>query len=102
MQCYSNRVFSLLIIFSLILFAGKESRAQNIPNGDFEEWLTGLYDPPYWVTNNLYPPPLECRQVFPGFPAYSGAFCVEGIVDTCPELTALFPPLIRSYDIPLN
>jgi hypothetical protein len=40
--------------------------------------------------------------VSPGFPPYSGNFCIEGIVDTCPELTVLRPPLIQSYDIPLN
>jgi hypothetical protein len=81
---------------------GFNSLAQNIPNGDFEEWLTGLYDPPYWTTNNIYPPPLECRQVFMGSPPYSGDFCIEGIVDSCPELNVLFPPLIQSDDIPLN
>jgi hypothetical protein len=78
------------------------SLAQEIPNGDFEEWATCLCDPPYWNTNNYYPPPLECLQVFPGIPPYSGDFCVEGIVDTCTELTVLRPPLIQSYDIPLN
>ena len=40
--------------------------------------------------------------MFQGGSPYSGNFCVEGIVDTCPELNVLSPPLIQSYDIPLN
>jgi hypothetical protein len=33
---------------------------------------------------------------------YSGNYCVEGVVDTCPELAFLFPPLIQSFEIPLS
>ena len=98
----SKRILHSLIICLLILLTANKSLAQEIPNGDFEEWLTCLCDPPYWNTNNLYPPPLECIQVSPGFPPYSGDFCIEGMVDSCTELAALFPPLIQSYDIPLN
>jgi len=94
--------FFLLIISAFLSEFAYKTLAQNIPNGDFEEWLTGLYDPPNWVTNNIYPPPLECRQVFQGFQPYSGNYCVEGIVDTCPELSVLRPPLIQSYEIPIS
>jgi hypothetical protein len=59
-----------------------------------------LVDPPFWHTNNIYSP-FECRQVFAGYPSYSGNFCIEGVVDTCPQLIKLLPPHIRSYDIPL-
>ena len=86
----------------VVLFFSIKSQAQEIPNGDFEEWLTCLCDPPHWVTSNIYPPPLECREVFMDFTPYSGNYCVEGIVDTCPELALLRPPLIQSFDIPLN
>ena len=98
----SKRILHSLIICLLILLTANKSLAQEIPNGDFEEWLTCLCDPPYWNTNNLYPPPLECIQISPGFPPYSGDFCIEGMVDSCTELAALFPPLIQSYEIPLN
>ena len=101
MITYIKKIFILLIISLIIPMAAYKTPAQDIPNGDFEEWLTGLYDPPYWTTNNIYPPPLECRQVFMGYPPYSGNHCIEGIVDTCPQLSVLFPPLIQSYEIPL-
>jgi hypothetical protein len=94
--------FFLLIISAFISEFAYKTLAQNIPNGDFEEWFTCLCDPPYWNTNNIYPPPLECLQVFPSGPPYSGDYCIEGIVDTCPELANLFPPLIQSFEIPLN
>jgi hypothetical protein len=99
---YSNKVFSLLILSMILSAIVCKTLAQNIPNGDFEEWLTCLCDPPYWNTNNIYPPPLECLQVFPSGPPYSGDYCIEGIVDTCPELAFLFPPLIQSFEIPLS
>jgi len=98
---YSYRIFNLLI-FSLFFSAiAYKTLAQNIPNGDFEEWTTNG-QPGAWFTNNIYPPPLECRQVFMGYPPYSGDWCIEGIVDSCPQLVTLFPPLIQSYDIPLS
>lgn len=102
MSYYSNRVFGLLIIILFIPAVAYKTLSQNIPNGDFEEWFTCLCDPPYWNTNNLYPPPLECLQVFPSGTPYSGDYCIEGIVDTCPELALLFPPLIQSFEIPIS
>jgi hypothetical protein len=93
----------LLIISAFLSEFAYKTLAQNIPNGDFEEWLTCLCDPPDWVTSNIYPPPLECRQVFMDYlTPYSGNYCVEGIVDTCPELALLHPPLIQSFEIPLS
>jgi hypothetical protein len=77
-------------------------QAQNIPNGDFEEWLTCLCDPPYWYTNNIYPPPLECLQISQGFLPYSGDFSIEGVVDSCVELSVIYPPILTSFDINLN
>ena len=94
--------FFLVIISAFLSEFAYKILAQNIPNGDFEEWFTCLCDPPYWNTNNIYPPPLECLQVFPSAPPYSGDYCIEGIVDTCPELANLFPPLIQSFEIPIN
>jgi len=95
-----QKTFLFVVVF-LLLFI-KIVSAQNIPNGDFEEWPTCLCDPPYWYTNNLYPPPLECLQVSPGFPSYSGDFSIKGVVDSCTELSVLYPPILTSYDIDLN
>ena len=93
---------TFLFVFVLLLQFIKFVSAQNIPNGDFEEWLTCLCDPPYWYTNNLYPPPLECLQISPGFPPYSGDFSIKGVVDSCVEISVLYPPILTSYDINLN
>ena len=94
--------FILVIISAFLSEFSYKTLAQNIPNGDFEEWFTCLCDPPYWNTNNIYPPPLECLQVFPSASPYSGNYCIEGIVDTCPVLVSLFPPLIQSVEIPIS
>jgi hypothetical protein len=100
---FSKGVVNSLATCMLILVVAFKSQAQEIPNGDFEEWLTCLCDPPNWVTSNIYPPPLECRQVFMDYlTPYSGNYCVEGKVDTCPELALLRPPLIQSFEIPLE
>jgi hypothetical protein len=96
-----RKLVCVFCLFVFLLFSVK-SPAQEIPNGDFEEWFTCLCDPPYWVTNNIYPPPLECLQVFPSGPPYSGNYCIEGIVDSCPQLVTLFPPLIQSFEIPIS
>jgi hypothetical protein len=92
------RVFCL----TLVCWLPFNFYAQQIPNGDFEEWFVCLCDPPYWVTNNIYPPLLDCSQVFGDDSSYSGNFCIKGIVDSCPQLVKLRPPLIQSSNIPLN
>lgn len=101
MKYYPIRIFYLLIFCLCLFVINKNVIAQTIPNGDFEEWFTGLVDPPFWHTNNIYSP-FECRQVFAGYPPYSGNHCIEGVVDTCPQLVKLLPPHIHSFGIPLD
>jgi len=94
---------SISLLFSVLLFLQFTSltRAQNIPNGDFEDWIIGG-GPDLWTTNNLYYPPIECILVHPDFQAYSGNICAMGIVDSCIELSVLYPPILTSFDISLN
>jgi hypothetical protein len=92
---------SLLSIVILLLQFSTLTRAQTIPNGDFEDWIIGG-GPDLWYTNNQYYPPIECLQILPDFQAYSGNICAMGIVDSCIELSVLYPPILTSFDINLT
>ena len=92
---------SLLSIALLLVLFTTLTQAQSIPNGDFEDWVIGG-GPDLWYTNNQYWPPIECLQIFADFQAYSGNICAMGIVDSCIELSVLYPPLLTSFDISLN
>jgi len=100
MSLYSKRCLSILIICLPFLVTAYKSSAQQIPNGDFEDWVIGG-GPDLWYTNNLYWPPIECILVYPDFLAYSGNICAMGVVDSCIELSALYPPILTSFDINL-
>jgi hypothetical protein len=57
----------------------------------------------YWTTNNIYPPPLDCRQLFGNYlEPYAGDLCTEGVVDSCVELGVIKPPILTSWDIIIN
>jgi len=100
MITYIKKIFILLFISLIISIATYETPAQDIPNGDFEVWtISG--QPGYWITNNINWP-VDCRQVFPGAPAYNGNMCALGLVDTCAELSKLIPPILYSDLIPLD
>lgn len=101
MLLYSKRLLSILIICLLFIATAYKSPAQQIPNGDFEDWVIGG-GPDLWYTNNLYYPPIECIMVYPDFQAYSGNICAMGLVDSCIELSALYPPILTSFDINLT
>jgi len=91
----------LLCILLYLLQFPSITQAQNIPNGSFEDWVIGG-GPDLWYTNNQYYPPVECLQIFPDFQAYSGEICALGVVDSCSELSILYPPVLTSFDISLN
>ena len=93
--------FASLFIIIFLLQYTTLTHAQNVPNGDFEDWVIGG-GPALWYTNNLYYPPIECLQILPDFQAYSGNICAKGIVDSCVELSILYPPILTSYDINLT
>ena len=92
---------SLLYIVLYLLQFPSLTKAQNIPNGSFEDWIIGG-GPDLWYTNNQYWPPVECLQIFPDFQAYSGEICALGVVDSCIDLSLLYPPILSSFDISLN
>jgi len=92
---------SLIFIALFLLICTTFSKAQNIPNGSFEDWVIGG-GPDLWHTNNQYYPPVQCLQIFPDFQAYSEEICAMGVVDSCIELSVLYPPILTSFDISLN
>jgi hypothetical protein len=94
---------SISLPFIVVLFMQFTTltQAQSIPNGDFENWIIGG-GPDLWTTNNLYYPPIECILVYPDFQAYNGNICAMGVVDSCTELSALYPPILTSFDISLS
>ena len=60
------------VLFCLLISPFQfKSDAQEVPNGDFEEWIIG-WGPDLWTHNNLYYPPIQCVQIIPNFDAYSG------------------------------
>ena len=90
------------VLFCLLISPFQfKSDAQEVPNGDFEEWIIDG-GPSLWLNNNLYWPPIECRQVWPNSQAYNGDICAMGIVDSCIELSVLRPPILTSEDINLE
>ncbi len=93
----SYTFFIALLLLQLVTF----TRAQTIPNGDFEDWVIGG-GPVLWYTNNQYYPPIECLLILPDFQAYNGDICAMGIIDSCIELSVLYPPILTSFDINLN
>ncbi len=91
----------VILITAFIFYYLPDSTLAQIPNAGFEIWPTGLYEPVDWTTNNIYPPPLDCRQVFADLLPYSGDLCVLGIVDSCEEFGITYPPELTSIIFPI-
>ncbi len=91
----------VILIAILIFYYLPDSTLAQIPNAGFEIWPTCLCDPVDWTTNNIYPPPLDCRQVFADLLPYTGALCVLGIVDSCEEFGITYPPELTSIIFPI-
>ena len=96
-----KKINSLVGLICIKLVFSSTCIAQ-IPNAGFEIWPTCLCDPEDWTTNNNYPPPLDCRQVFADFQPYAGDLCVLGIVDSCEELGFTYPPELTSIIFPIT
>ena len=92
----------VILIFVLVFYHLPNSTLAQIPNAGFEIWPTCLCDPVDWTTNNIYPPPLECRQVFADLQSYTGDLCVLGIVDSCEEFGITYPPELTSIIFPIT
>jgi len=96
-----NALTKFILITGFIFYYLPHSTFAQIPNAGFEIWPTCLCDPVDWTTNNIYPPPLDCRQVFADFLPYAGDICVLGIVDSCEELEFTYPPRLTSIIFPI-
>ncbi len=92
----------VILSTTLIFYYLSDSTLAQIPNAGFEIWPTCLCDPVDWATNNIYPPPLDCRQVFADLLPYTGDLCVLGIVDSCEELGFTYPPELTSIIFPIT
>lgn len=92
----------VILSTTLIFYYLSDSTLAQIPNAGFEIWPTCLCDPVDWTTNNIYPPPLDCRQVFADLLPYTGDLCVLGIVDSCEELGFTYPPELTSIIFPIT
>ncbi len=96
----SRIIKSSISFYILVFFVFSADLTAQINNGDFEEWLTCLCDPPGWYTNNIYTP-FEFILVNAGEP-YTGLFSATGKVDSSNDLGAIFPPLLISERIDLD
>jgi len=92
----------VILILVLVFYYLPHSILAQIPNAGFEIWPTCLCDPVDWTTNNIYPPPLDCRQVFADLLPYTGDLCVLGIVDSCEEFGITYPPELTSIIFPIT
>ena len=95
----------MLLVLTILSTVSEKINAQEIPNGDFESWLTCSCDPPYWITNNVYGDILPFEFIVIGVcsgPAYSGSYAIEGKVDSSTNLQQVLPPILASFDIPLD
>lgn len=92
----------VILSTTLIFYYLSDSTLAQIPNAGFEIWPTCLCDPVDWTTNNIYPPPLDCRQVFADLLSYTGDLCVLGIVDSCEEFGFTYPPELTSIIFPIT